>query len=216
MDKQLLESLVATHLSVSQIAKQLGCSKTTVKNWLKKHDLRTKLKPQYKQVSKESLLECIELGYGENMTCSRLQITAGTYRYWMKTYQLKSPNKSFSNALWFEKMPHCELCGKKCHKRKICGQCVARATRQGIKNALVYLKGGKCERCGYDKIPAALDFHHSDPNQKELLLRPIRKKPSLLLPKKSKNANYSVLAAIGRNMTSVTLHTPTMRASPRM
>lgn len=25
----------------------------------------------------------------------------------------------------------------------------------------------KCERCGYDKHPAALDFHHKDPLQKE-------------------------------------------------
>ena len=24
----------------------------------------------------------------------------------------------------------------------------------------------KCEKCGYDKSPAALDFHHNDPNTK--------------------------------------------------
>lgn len=28
-------------------------------------------------------------------------------------------------------------------------------------------RGGKCERCGYDKNLGALDFHHRDPNEKE-------------------------------------------------
>lgn len=34
---------------------------------------------------------------------------------------------------------------------------------QGIK-----LKGGKCEKCGYDKCQAALQFHHLDPKKKDL------------------------------------------------
>ncbi|MEB3330795.1 MAG: hypothetical protein VKQ33_16355, partial [Candidatus Sericytochromatia bacterium] len=28
-------------------------------------------------------------------------------------------------------------------------------------------KGGACERCGYNKCPAAMVFHHPDPNQKD-------------------------------------------------
>jgi len=32
----------------------------------------------------------------------------------------------------------------------------------------VILKGGKCEKCGYDKNYAALDFHHRDPSVKEM------------------------------------------------
>lgn len=32
--------------------------------------------------------------------------------------------------------------------------------------AIAY-KGGKCQRCGYDKCVAALDFHHRDPSEKE-------------------------------------------------
>lgn len=39
--------------------------------------------------------------------------------------------------------------------------------RQAMKKQAVKLKGGKCERCGYDKCIAALDFHHLDPNEKE-------------------------------------------------
>ena len=31
----------------------------------------------------------------------------------------------------------------------------------------VLARGGKCERCGYDKNIAALDFHHINPDEKE-------------------------------------------------
>ncbi len=39
--------------------------------------------------------------------------------------------------------------------------------RRAIKNALIKLKGGKCERCGYNKCNRALEFHHLDPTQKD-------------------------------------------------
>lgn len=38
--------------------------------------------------------------------------------------------------------------------------------RQRKLDAVVY-KGGKCQRCGYDKYPDVLEFHHRDPTQKE-------------------------------------------------
>lgn len=43
---------------------------------------------------------------------------------------------------------------------------------RGLKRKLelIKLKGGKCEKCGYDKNIAALDFHHTDPNEKEIKL----------------------------------------------
>lgn len=39
--------------------------------------------------------------------------------------------------------------------------------RTKIKEELVKYKGGKCERCGYDKCINALEFHHLDPSEKE-------------------------------------------------
>jgi len=35
------------------------------------------------------------------------------------------------------------------------------------KLALIKLMGGGCERCGFDESPAALEFHHIDPETKE-------------------------------------------------
>ncbi len=38
---------------------------------------------------------------------------------------------------------------------------------RAVKRRCVEYSGGKCERCGYDKCMASLDFHHIDPTQKE-------------------------------------------------
>lgn len=35
------------------------------------------------------------------------------------------------------------------------------------KEQAVAYKGGKCERCGYDKFIGALEFHHLNPTQKD-------------------------------------------------
>ena len=38
---------------------------------------------------------------------------------------------------------------------------------RNYKKQAVEYKGGKCERCGYDKCLAALDFHHLDSSKKD-------------------------------------------------
>jgi len=42
--------------------------------------------------------------------------------------------------------------------------------RKQNKLALLEYKGGCCERCGYNKCVAALEFHHLDPTTKEFPL----------------------------------------------
>jgi hypothetical protein len=40
--------------------------------------------------------------------------------------------------------------------------------RRRTKLKLIEYKGGKCEKCGYNKpFPSCYDFHHLDPTQKE-------------------------------------------------
>lgn len=40
--------------------------------------------------------------------------------------------------------------------------------RKNTKRTLIEYKGGKCERCGFDRdIPGAYDFHHRDPEEKD-------------------------------------------------
>lgn len=44
----------------------------------------------------------------------------------------------------------------------------------------VKLKGGKCEKCGYNKCIDALDFHHLDPLKKEIQISATRLSQSKL------------------------------------
>lgn len=67
----------------------------------------------------------------------------------------------------------CERCGKDLTNKKyatkdlrICVDCYCTARRREIKRRAVDLKGGKCERCGYNKSMAALVFHHKDGSDK--------------------------------------------------
>ena len=74
----------------------------------------------------------------------------------------------------------CILCGSTFlpnnYARVYCYECnpegvgatvALRYKKRALKHLLVQYKGGKCERCGYDKCEGALHFHHNDPNEKE-------------------------------------------------
>lgn len=43
-----------------------------------------------------------------------------------------------------------------------------------IKKKAVEFMGGKCSCCGFDKHPAALQFHHLDPTEKEVSWNKLR------------------------------------------
>lgn len=45
--------------------------------------------------------------------------------------------------------------------------------KQKLKQILVDYKGGKCERCGYDKSLSALQFHHKNKLQKDFSISQI-------------------------------------------
>lgn len=76
----------------------------------------------------------------------------------------------------------CEKCGKTFvlkkfgYARRYCYDCVPVTTTNGaesrkqIKIWAVEYKGGKCEKCGYNKCLEALEFHHIDPSQKDFIL----------------------------------------------
>lgn len=76
------------------------------------------------------------------------------------------------------KTKKCSKCGKikDYHKdfgsngkstRSICKMCEAERARNHYNDSQEFLRSIKtrCSRCGYDRNPAALDFHHSDDNK---------------------------------------------------
>ena len=51
-----------------------------------------------------------------------------------------------------------------------CRQDKVNRRRRKLKQMAVEYKGGRCERCGYCKCLAALEFHHLDPSQKDFAI----------------------------------------------
>src|SRR5580698_1982484 len=49
---------------------------------------------------------------------------------------------------------------RKGHTRKSCSSCLISSKKRLIKIKCLEYKGNCCFVCGYDKFPAALDFHH--------------------------------------------------------
>lgn len=42
--------------------------------------------------------------------------------------------------------------------------------RLKLKERAIAYMGGKCQICGYGRCPAALEFHHSDPSEKDFVI----------------------------------------------
>lgn len=51
-------------------------------------------------------------------------------------------------------------------RRKYLAWAVSEARRK-LKLRCIAYKGGACQKCGYSKCPAALQFHHLDPKKKD-------------------------------------------------
>lgn len=74
----------------------------------------------------------------------------------------------------------CAICGAKfrpktpaANLRKCCYDCMpdgVQLTRGAFLAKIKIQRGGKCERCGYDKCIKALEFHHLDPNKKDFTI----------------------------------------------
>ncbi|QOE32633.1 HNH endonuclease [Klebsiella phage Muenster] len=61
----------------------------------------------------------------------------------------------------YEKNPQGKWKCNKCDIQRVSDR------RRELKLLAVEYKGGCCEKCGYDKCIAALEFHHLDPNEKD-------------------------------------------------
>jgi hypothetical protein len=52
------------------------------------------------------------------------------------------------------------------HRKGTCNSCAVTLYRQRRKQKCLEYKGSKCQKCGYSKCVAALQFHHRDPSKK--------------------------------------------------
>lgn len=79
------------------------------------------------------------------------ECSQSTVKYWLKKFNLKTyvPEK---------------LTEEEVSKRNVER---VQNKRRGVKIKAVEYKGGKCNKCGYNKCLGAMEFHHLDPKEKD-------------------------------------------------
>jgi transposase len=141
MDRQYLFDLVDQGLSIRGISKITNKSQTSVRHWLKKYNLKTKhksFKQGYKNPNK------IQKISKDCQICCQCQVKLTHHNSYKKSQDL-----------------YYYLC-KKCYAAKTLEQ------RLNFKIKAIKYKGNHCQKCGYDKNIAALEFHHLNPQEKEI------------------------------------------------
>lgn len=183
MEKELLEQCLAEGMSLEAIGERAGKHESTVSYWLKKHGLAAAQAEKHAAKgapSKEEMERLLAEGLSLRAIAQQLDRSLATIRHWMRKYELKAPQRRHDapDSRPRETPLTCAhhglttfiLEGRGSYR---CRQCrldrVARRRRE-IKRRLVEEAGGKCQICGYDRCPQALQFHHVDPSQKEFHL----------------------------------------------
>jgi len=140
MDKNKLINLVNDNYSTYDISSELGKSQTTIRYWLKKYKIKTKL-PFYRGGNKKKWL------VNSKLTCS-----------------LCKDNKPLSNFY-----PKRTSNGYHTYCKECLSKLIIKRQRD-FKIKCVEYKGGKCYCCGYKKYLGALEFHHINPKHKDFVI----------------------------------------------
>lgn len=188
MDKELLEECLGEGMSLEAIGKRVGKHESTVSYWLKKHGLEaagSETHAPNQKVDPNRLRALVESGASIQEMGEEFGAGRSTIRYWLRKLELETER----SVRLRESREACQeglrrayfRCAKHGHTAFYarpeggfrCGRCSSEAVskrRQRIKKTLVEEAGGRCVLCGFDEHPAALQFHHIDPSNKEFHL----------------------------------------------
>jgi hypothetical protein len=108
-----------------------------------------------------------------------LDRSIATIRYWLRRWEIPRADARLRRidpaTAPREVMRSCSRHGRAVYRLDargtyrcvLCSQERVAERRRRIKQILVEEAGGRCAACGYDRLPAALHFHHLDPAVKE-------------------------------------------------
>lgn len=194
MERQILERYLEEGLSLPQIGALIGRDPSTVGYWVKKHGLapngRAKHAPRG-ALTLEQLEPLVNRGATLEEMSRTLDRSAPTIRYWLAKHglelktrrgprplvpieQLEAAKREGASTL----SATCPRHGDTTFVIEESGRARCRACRmervaewrRKTKRRLVHEAGGRCQLCGYDRCMAALEFHHTDPAEKEFAL----------------------------------------------
>jgi hypothetical protein len=157
--------------------------------WVKKYGLSAVNKEKHASrgaIPEDELRLAVEAGLSIAELADAFERSKGTVRHWLRRYGLRTRHlvgRRMRDDLSAAKAAGLGTLAGRCPKHGDvefvlegrggyrCKQCRIDAInrrRRKVKVLLVAEAGGKCCLCGYDRHPAALQFHHIDPSEKRL------------------------------------------------
>jgi len=163
-----------------------GKHASTVGYWVKKHDLAAAHRTRHAArggIAVSELEPLVAEGLPLREIASRLDVSLGTVRHWMKRYGLRSPARpGVRHALPGDDKYRELICARHgtttfvmrndtpSYRCVLCRGAAVSRRRQKVKRILVEEAGGRCEICGYDRCNAALEFHHLNRLEKAFII----------------------------------------------
>ena len=127
-------------------------------------------------MEKQILINYINQGLNTWKIAEKLNTNQTQIRNWLKQYDLKT-KRTVNKLLNQKQCPKCQEIKpldnfyQSSKSSSYCKNCISNhntLNRQQVKQQSINYLGGKCIKCGYNKCIAALEFHHLDPNEKDV------------------------------------------------
>jgi transposase len=184
MEAPWLASQLEEGRSIESIAREIGLSASTVAYWVNKHGLTSSHAERHRArggLTREQLEPLVAAGMPIRAIADQLDVSYSTVRHWLSRYELKTPRAARLSATAVARASGAPTAVAVCsrHGRTTFGRTAAggyrclrcrseavAARRRRVKEALVATAGGCCVLCGYDRSAAALQFHHTNPDEK--------------------------------------------------
>jgi predicted Zn-ribbon and HTH transcriptional regulator len=184
MDAGWLASRLAEGRSIESLAREAGRSPSTVGYWVNKHGLTSQHAAKHAArggIDRSELEAMVALGMPIRAMAAQLGVGYTTVRHWLKKYGLITPRARRLAETADARAADLEAVAATCARHGLtsfgrtarghfrCLRCRSEAVaarRRRVKERLLQAAGGRCVLCGYDRSPAALQFHHIDPADK--------------------------------------------------
>jgi transposase-like protein len=183
VDRERLAERLASGASIEAIAREVGRHPSSVAYWVHKHGLTSLHAPRHASrgpIERELLAELVEEGLTTREIAGRVDRSQTTIRHWLREYGLRTRGaREPRQQDVHEVQRHCATHGTTTFVRYgpddhlrclLCRRQRVTNRRRRVKQILIEEAGGRCQLCGYDRSPAALHFHHVDPEQKSFAL----------------------------------------------
>jgi transposase len=188
MDRESVEGMLSEGLSLEQIGRRVGRHPSTVSYWLGKHGLEAVHRERHAargHIEREVLEKLVSAGLSIAQIARELDRGKASVRHWLKRYGLRTHTSKYRRLNAQARSEHREIVSMLCSRHGVtdfklradggyrCLRCRTDAVtkrRRQVKQVLIEEAGGACARCGYDRHPAALHFHHLNPAAKSFAI----------------------------------------------